>query len=105
MSRFSILQDASVPKCLVTGATSGLHWHHIYKGVALRPISEREGFTCYLRADIHRMLHERIKPFDQLDFELMRACQEAYEGMGHAREEFRAIVGKSYLGNEKEPLF
>ena len=33
----------------------------------------------------------------ELDIELKQACQRAFEADGHTREEFRALIGKSYL--------
>lgn len=90
----SILQDERT--CLVTGSTDGLDLHHIYHG-PLRKVSDHMGFTCWLRHDVHMMLHARQKPFDKLDDELKRACQEAFEGMGHTRREFMALIGRSYL--------
>lgn len=90
----SILQDER--KCIVTGAVDGLDLHHIYHG-PLRTISDRMGFTCYLNHRVHMALHSHQHPFENLDYELKRACQEAFEGMGHTRREFMAIIGRSYL--------
>lgn len=90
----SILQDER--KCIVTGCTEGLDCHHIYFG-PLRQVSERMGFKVWLRHDVHMMLHARQKPFQNLDRELKRACQEAFEAMGHTRREFMAIIGRNYL--------
>lgn len=91
----SVMQDER--KCLVTGATQGLDRHHIYFGNPNRRISEENGFWCWLRHDVHMALHDRMRPFDKLDGELKRACQQAYEGMGHTRREFMALMGRNYL--------
>lgn len=70
---------------------------HIYFGNPNRRISEENGFWVWLRHDIHMALHSRTKPFQNLDYELKRACQTAYEYDGHTRDEFRSLIGKSYL--------
>ena len=43
------------------------------------------------------MLHNRMKPFEKLDWELKRACQQAYEAEGHTREAFIRLIGRNYL--------
>lgn len=96
MTRRSIMQDASEPRCYVTGATSGLHWHHIVHGPN-RSMAEREGLTCYLRADVHMALHDHREPWSDLDTRLKRECQRRFEETGRTREEWRKLVGKSYL--------
>ena len=95
--RHSIMQDITEPRCYVTGTTYNLHWHHIYNGVGRRSMSEDQGFTVYLRADVHHALHNRLAPFHGLDYILKRECQRRYESTGHTRDEFIALVGKSYL--------
>lgn len=42
-------------------------------------------------------LHNRIGPFERLDGELKRACQQAYEAEGHTRDAFMRLIGRSYL--------
>lgn len=96
MARHSILQDVSEPRCYVTGATSGLHWHHVVHG-ANRSMAEREGFTCYLRWDVHAALHDHREPWSGLDQLLKRECQERFEELGHTRDEWLRLVGRSYL--------
>ena len=91
----SILQDEK--KCLVTGATYGLDCHHVYFGNPNRRISDEHGFWIWLRHDVHMMLHNRMKPFEKLDWELKRACQQVYEAEGHTREAFIRLIGRNYL--------
>ena len=45
----SILQ--ATRECYITGATDGLHKHHIYFGNPNRRISEANGFWVWLRWD------------------------------------------------------
>lgn len=90
----SILQGDE-RRCIVTGATSCLHRHHILHG-PLRNLSERMGFTCWLRWDIHMSLHDHRPPFQNLDRELKRECQIVYE-RDHTRDDWMKIVGRSYL--------
>ena len=85
------------PYCFVTGATQGLDCHHIYFGDPGRRISDENGFWVYLRHDVHMALHERRFPCEFLDQRLKVRCQEAFEDMGHTREEFVALVGRSYI--------
>lgn len=86
----------SSKECYVTGSTTGLHLHHIYHGPN-RKVSDREGFTVWLRHDVHLALHDHREPYAGLDRILKEQCQMRYEAMGHTREEFRALIGKSYL--------
>lgn len=95
MRRQSIMQDEK--KCIVTGATSGLDCHHIYFGNPNRRISDENGLWVWLRHDVHMALHNRIGPFERLDGELKRACQQAYEAEGHTRDAFMRLIGRSYL--------
>ena len=92
----SIMQDDK--KCIVTGATCGLDCHHIYFGNPNRRISDENGFWVWLRHDVHMALHERMEPFGRLDGKLKMACQEAFEAMGHTRDEFIRLIGRNYLG-------
>ena len=90
----SILQDSR--ECYITGATQGLHKHHIFFGNPLRQISEMNGFWVWLRHDWHNGREYGVH-FDRwLDLKLKQECQMAYE-KNHSRAEFRSIIGKSYL--------
>lgn len=91
----SIMQDEK--RCFVTGTSYGIDLHHIYFGNPRRKISDRNGFTVYLRHDIHMALHDHRKPFENLDSQLKRMCQAVYEKQGHTRKEFVALIGRSYL--------
>lgn len=95
MSAPSILQTEKV--CYITGATQGLDKHHIYGGNPNRKISDQNGFWVWLRHDVHMAAHEHRQPHDSLLFDLRIDCQRTYEAMGHTREEFRRLIGRSYL--------
>ena len=90
----SILQ--SKRECIITGATDGLHKHHIYLGNPGRKISEENGFGCWLQWDWHNGAGYGVHFDRKLDLELKRMCQEEYEKT-HSREEFIRLIGKSYL--------
>lgn len=90
----SIMQ--STRECYITGTTDGLHKHHIYFGNPLRKISEAHGFWCYLRYDWHNGSNYGVHADRNLDLRLKMECQAKYEE-NHTREEFRSIIGKSYL--------
>ena len=81
----SILQG-DTRECYLTGATDGLHRHHIYFGTPNRKISE----------DWHNGAEYGVHFNRDLDLKLKRECQEKYEET-HSREEFRKLIGKSYL--------
>lgn len=91
----SIMQNKR--ECYITGATEGLHKHHIYKA-SRRKTSEKNGFWCWLRWDWHNGAGYGVHGKDghELDERLKRVCQSKYEET-HTREEFRALIGKSYL--------
>lgn len=97
----SILQPdmtRSTRKCYLTGRTDNLQLHHCFPGKN-RKISDEYGFWVYLTADLHngndpRAVHN--DPNGELDAWLKRLCQLIYEKT-HSREEFIALIGKSYL--------
>ena len=90
----SILQDKR--ECFITGDTHGLHKHHIYFGNPNRKISEENGFWVWLRYDWHNGESYGVHHCKALDMDLKRLCQRKFEET-HSREEFRALIGKSYL--------
>lgn len=91
----SILQDEKV--CYVTGRSDCvLHKHHIYGGVANRPISEIEGFFVYLLPQFHNMSDEGVHFNKEFDLHLKQTCQRKYEET-HTRAEFVALIGRNYL--------
>ena len=89
----SILQGER--ECYITGATQGLHRHHIYGG-GRRQISEAQGFWVWLRHDWHNTAPYGVHNNPDLDRRLKQECQERYEET-HSREEFMGLLGKNYL--------
>lgn len=89
----SILQDNR--ECFITGATEGLHRHHIYKGPR-RKMSDNNGFWVWLRCDWHNGANYGVHFNHELDLRLKQECQRKFEET-HTREDFRALIGKSYL--------
>jgi len=91
----SILQ--SEKECYITHSKNDLHRHHIFFG-ANRRISEKNGFWVYLVARLHNQSNEAVhgEYGHDLDLKLKRECQAKYEET-HTRQEFRNLIGKSYL--------
>lgn len=79
-------------------STRDLERHHIYFGKN-RSISDKYGFIVWLSREYHTGSNIAVHGLDgrALDLELKRDCQAAYEAAGHTREEFIALIGKSYL--------
>lgn len=82
-------------QCFITGSKHNLdkHHQHVYHGSANRKIADKNGFWCYLRHDIHMRLHDQDKDLDRF---LEEECQKEFEKT-HTRDEFRKLIGKSYL--------
>ncbi len=101
--RKSILQpqwpyDGRIPpdaRCLLCGAPAECR-HHVYPGNPNRRISEENGFWAYLCNRCHNGSPRSVHMDASLSDDLKRACQVRYE-QGHTREQFRALVGRSWL--------
>lgn len=94
MSAKSILQKEK--RCMVCGATSGLHLHHVYSGMANRKISDRHGFVVWLCGKHHNLSNDGVHFNRELDMMIKKAFQREYEKT-HSREEFMALIGRNYL--------
>lgn len=90
----SILQP-DTRECYITGATNGLHKHHIYFGNPNRKISEENGFWVWLAQPWHTG-PQGVHFNRALDLKLKQECQEKFEET-HSREEFIRLIGKNYL--------
>ena len=90
----SILQS-NTEECYICGRQWGLECHHIYAGVANRRISETQGFKVMLCHKCHTG-NGGAQYEKELNLRLKRECQAKFEET-HTREEFRKLIGKSYL--------
>lgn len=73
------------------------HLHHIYFGHGNRRVSDRMGFVVYLCYECHEGTYGvHGSKGHQLDLSLKRRCQAVFEET-HSREEFRNLIGRSYL--------
>ena len=92
----SIMQDTK--ECFQTQRTDHLVCHHIYPG-SNRKLSDDNGFWVWLTAEWHNgdsRISVHHHPNDGLDMQLKQECQRVYE-QTHSREEFIALIGRSYL--------
>lgn len=90
----SIMQDKE--ECYITKQTGDLVRHEIYFGSANRKISKEQGFWVWLRPEWHNTSDYSVHFNRALDLRLKMDCQEIYEKT-HSREEFTALIGRSYL--------
>lgn len=92
----SIIQDDK--QCIICGSQYQLEYHHIFMG-ANRKISDANGFTCWLCNSCHTGSNDAVhgKYGHDNDLMLKQMAQQAYEDLGHTTEQFRQIIGKSYL--------
>lgn len=96
----SIIQ--SKKKCFICSKQTGLHDHHIYFGVAKRPISEKHGFKVWLCYEHHEGAYGvHGSKGHELDIFLKQTCQKKYEET-HSRNEFIALIGKNYIMEDKD---
>jgi hypothetical protein len=71
--------------------------HHIYYGHGNRKVSDRMGFIVYLCPECHRGTYGvHGKYGKELNLSLKRMCQAVFEET-HSRDEFRKLIGRSYL--------
>lgn len=89
----SILQDCR--ECYITGATQGLHKHHIYFG-SRRKASDRWGCWVWLSADWHNLSDYGVHFNKDLDTRLKQACQERFETL-YGNDKFIEVFGKNYI--------
>jgi hypothetical protein len=91
----SIMQDKE--ECFITKARGiKLDRHEIYYGTANRKISKANGFWVYLIPSLHNMTSIGVHFNREFDLQLKTACQRKFEE-SHTREEFRKLIGKSFL--------
>ena len=89
----SILQ--SEKECFFCGAQAGLECHHIFGGVANRPISEKYGLTVWL-CHKHHVGTNGAQYNKALNLELKQKAQQAFEKL-HSHEMWMQLIRKNYL--------
>lgn len=92
MGKSILQQDKS---CYFCGKLTGLECHHIFGGVANRPISEKYGFKVWLCHDCHTGT-EGAQYNKQMNLQLKQDAQFAFERT-HTRSEWMKLIGKNYL--------
>ena len=90
----SIVQTGD-PRCFFCGRAFGLEKHHIFAGVANRPISDKYGLWVYLCSDCHRGV-DGAQYNRQRGDSLKRLAQIAFEAR-HSHEEWMQLIRKNYL--------
>jgi hypothetical protein len=89
----SILQTEK--ECWFCGAQTDLERHHIFAGVANRPISEKYGLTVWLCHKHHT--GTRGAQYDkEMGLQLKRAAQRAFEEK-HGHRLWMELIRKNYL--------
>ena len=89
----SILQ--SDKSCYLCGSVHGIEEHHIFAGMANRPISEKYGLKVWLCHNHHTGAHgaQYDRDLNQL---LKQEAQKAFE-IHHSREEWMELIRKNFL--------
>lgn len=90
----SIIQESR--ECYFCGSVSGLERHHVFGGVANRPISERFGLWVYLCHDCHTG-NSGAQYEKQKNLHLKQEAQKAFE-KAHSRTEWMNLIRKNYVG-------
>ena len=89
----SIIQERK--ECYFCGKLTNLERHHVFGGVANRPISEKYGLTVWLCHNCHTgqsgAQYDKIK-----NLRLKQDAQFAFE-RNHTRSEWMKLIGKNYL--------
>ena len=82
-------------QCYLCGKITGLSVHHVFGGVANRPISEKYGLKVWLCHECHTGTEGA--QYDKLkNLRLKQDAQFAYERT-HSRNEWMKLIGKNYL--------
>lgn len=93
MKRYSILNNLDY--CFFCDKPTE-HIHEVYFGTANRQISIKNGFCVGLCNEHHNMSKNSVHQNRAMDLELKMRYQEKYEET-HTRDDFRKLIGKSYL--------
>lgn len=89
----SVIQERK--ECYFCGKLTNLERHHVFGGVANRPISEKYGLTVWLCHNCHTgkdgAQYDKMK-----NLRLKQDAQFAFE-RNHTRSEWMKLIGKNYL--------
>ena len=89
----NIIQDRK--ECYFCGKLTNLERHHVFGGVANRPISEKYGLTIWLCHNCHT--GQSGAQYDKMkNLRLKQDAQFAFE-RNHTRSEWMKLIGKNYL--------
>lgn len=89
----SIIQDNK--ECYFCGKLTGLECHHVFGGVANRPVSEKYGLKVWLCHGCHT--GNQGAQYDKMkNLMLKQDAQYAFE-REHTRNEWMKLIGKNYL--------
>ena len=89
----SIIQERK--ECYFCGKLTNLEKHHVFGGVANRPISEKYGLTVWLCHNCHT--GNKGAQYDKMkNLRLKQDAQFAFE-RNHTRSEWMKLIGKNYL--------
>ena len=89
----SIMQEEK--ECYLTGATQGLHKHHIMRG-SRRKQAETWGCWVWLRADWHTGTLYSVHEDKRLERQLQIECQQRFERL-YGHEKWMRVFGKNYM--------
>lgn len=90
----SIIQ--SDKSCYFCGRLNNLERHHVFGGVANRPISEEYGLTVWLCHDCHTG-NEGAQYDKEKNLRLKQEAQRAFQ-MYYGHQMWMRLIGKNYLG-------
>lgn len=89
----SIIQQEK--ECYFCGKQTGLECHHVFGGVANRPISEKYGLKVWLCYE-HHTGDNGAQYMKEMNLQLKQEAQRAFEKT-NSRELWMRLIGKNYL--------
>lgn len=90
----SIMQKSK--ECYLCGRMTELQDHHVFFGTANRKLSEKHGLKLWLCRE-HHTGNFGVHHNYNIDLDLKRLGQEAFEHKHGSREQFMQLFGKNYL--------
>ena len=94
----SILQSKKECYFCPNHNTEELHSHHVFFGTANKRLSEEDGMKIWLCGKHHNLSHQEGIHFrNDIDLDVKKKAQEAWEKTYGDRSDFIKRYGKSYL--------